>query len=118
MDNEAEYAYSIDEEQFMSIDEIVDILEDDEEIETVYKGVMVPKTHKDFLHGYVVIEDICNQAYEEFSEFSEGYIDDLENGKHTENITKLILEYLDKNASQPGFYGINKIVEINRKDLL
>ena len=61
--------------------------------------------HLSFINGQTIIERIQEQAYSEYSEYSDGYLEDvcydLEKLKELENI---ISDWLNTNAEAPTFY--------------
>ena len=114
-----EFAYSLNSEEFFSFDEILDKLEDEdgEDATHVYKGTCVHYKHADFFNASDIIERMTNRAYEEGDDFSDDYCSELELKEHKEKLTKIVLEYLDANVSQPSFYTVKDVVKITIEDL-
>lgn len=113
-----EKSYSLNGEDFHDIEYVNDFLEDD--MESVFVGDTIKVTHKRFTDCLDVIDMLSNEVYENFSEYSDVYISELEEkGKnHSKNINKLIEEYLNKNVNQPTFYNIEDIKEISVNEFL
>lgn len=118
-----EYVYSLNEDDFMDIDDLENEIEErnseDENIKIthVYRGEKIAQTHSMFVSGSSIIEDITNSACENGGEWSESYCSDLEKKEHMENIENLIVDYLNKNESQPSFYLVENVKEISIKQL-
>lgn len=58
--------------------------------------------------GSRVIEQLQEWAYDECREFADDYLYDLEKDK-IDNLSKVINEWLNKNAEQPNFYTVKNI---------
>jgi len=118
-----EYVYSFNEETFMDIDSLEDEIDErnseDENIKVthVYRGEKIVQYHADFFDADYVIEDMTNRAYETCDEYSDNYIQELEDKKHSQNIQKLVLDYLNKNVKQPDFYMVENVQEISIEEL-
>ncbi|QHJ79203.1 MAG: hypothetical protein [Caudoviricetes sp.] len=71
-------------------------------------------THNRFVCGQQLIEYIADRAGDEFSEYSEGYLDDvmLDEAKYQE-LGEIVSDWLDKNSAQPTFFqSVGKIDDI------
>lgn len=108
--------YSLCDERYYSADCVLDMLEDEPEVEEVYYGTGIFKTHKDFIDADDVIEMAKNRAYEE-SEYAEGYLDDITKEKEQE-LNNLILNWLNENAKQPTFFEIQKSNKMSIEEFL
>jgi len=120
-----EYVYSLNEQDFYDLEDIETKIEDVEmeresnfepdEITHIYRATPIRYTHKDFITGHLITEDITNDAYEAGGEYSEDYISEIEN--HSKQIAELVSKYLDDNASQPNFYTVKNVEKISITDL-
>lgn len=108
------FAYSLNEEDFFSLDEILDKLEDEDgdDATHVYKGTCVHYKHSDFFSADDIIEEMTDRAYQEGDDFSDNYCSELELKEHKEKLTKIVLEYLDANVAQPSFYTVKDVVKM------
>jgi hypothetical protein len=113
-----EYVYSLNEDEFMNLEDIeneIDERNSEEEnikITHVYRGEKVVQTHSMFVSGSDFIERITSMACEIGGEFSESYCSDIESKEHEKNIEKLVVDYLNKNEQQPNFYLVENVKEI------
>lgn len=109
-----EYAYSLNEEDFFSLDEILDKLkyEDVEDATHVYKWACVYYKHADFFNVDDIIEGMTDRARWEGDDFSDNYCSELELKDHKEKLTKIVLEYLDANVAQPSFYTVKYVMKM------
>jgi hypothetical protein len=105
-----ELAYSLDESLYENYDSIFDQIEEDGNIEFVYVGEKVEQTHSNFLYMDYLFESMSEQAYEVGYEWSEDYLDDAKD--HKVSLKKIILEYMDKNITQPNFFLIENVKKI------
>lgn len=113
-----ELVYSLDEENFMEIDEFLDRIEDEEDdIEFVYIASKKTFKHSDFIDASDIIERVCNRAYDEVDDISDVYISCVEEKKHTEELQKIIEDYFNKNISQPNFYRCENIKKVHISEI-
>ncbi len=112
--------YSTDDEEFVDLDDILDILEDDSEIEYVYVGNERNYKHSDFIDVRNIkrmIQDIQDEAYEIAEEYSESYLKDLKNDDLID-LSKIMIDWFDKHAEQPTFMSIYKTNKISKSEFL
>ncbi len=116
--NDQDVCYSADGEIFHSdLDGVMDDMwncQDNPKVGdkvTIYQGVTIHRNHKDYLDVTSIIEDMCCRAYDDLSDFTDGYLVELE-GKLAKQFEKVILEWLDKNIPQPHFHGVKDVKEI------
>ena len=107
--------YSLNEEEYHDIDYIAQELEDDKEILTVFVGEGIKPTHKQFIECIDICEEMQNYAYDEFDEYSEGYLDGITK-EQKEELNNLIASWFDKNIQEPNFYRIKNAKQITRED--
>lgn len=113
-----EYVYSLNEDDYMDIDEleneIDEINSEDENIKVthVYRGEKIVQTNSMFVNGSDIIENITDRANDSGGEWSERYCEDLESKVHRDNIEKLVVDYLDKNGINPSFYLVENVKKI------
>lgn len=104
-----EYCFSLDEEYW---DEDTDyILDNIYDNTTVYVGIQVKMKHKDYLSAENLICDMQQRAYDD-SEYAEGYLEGISKDKK-EELSKIVLDYLNKNIGEPRFYKIRDTKEIS-----
>ena len=113
---EDEIFYSLCDERYYSEDCVLDMLEDEPEIEEVYYGIGIFKTHKDFIDADDIIERAKDRAHED-SEYAEGYLDDITKEQEQE-LNKLIIDWFNKNVKQPTFFEIKKSNKMSREEFL
>lgn len=107
--------YSLNEEEYHDIDYIAQELEDDKELLTVFVGEGIKPTHKQFIVAIDICEEMQNKAYDEFDEYSEGYLDGITK-EQEEELNNLIASWFDKNIQEPNFYRIKNAKEITREE--
>ncbi len=109
-----EFAYSLNGEDFFSLDAILGKLEDEdgEDATHVYKGTCVHYKHADFFIADDIIDAMTDRASHEGDDYSENYCSELELKEHKDKLTKIVLEYLDANVEQPSFYTIENVVKM------
>lgn len=107
--------YSLNEEEYHDIDYIAQELEDDKEILIVFVGEGIKPTHKQFIEAIDICEEMQNRAYDEFDEYSEGYLDGITK-EQEEELNNLIANWFDKNIQEPNFYRIKNTKEITREE--
>ncbi len=111
-----DFVYSLNEENYYEYEDIVDQINDGcihgHEIK-VYRGRRKDYKHEDFIAPIDIdflIERMQESAYDNMSEFSEGYLDDLTEDNKKE-LMKLITDFLDSKV-MVRFYGVDQIDEI------
>lgn len=116
-DTTHEYVYSHNGEDSWNTDEesAVDsamFAMDNEKIDTVkiYRGEAKRCTHDtlSFGIGSKIIETLQESAYGEGWEFAEDYLEGLSK-EQLDDLTRIVTEWLNKNAGQPTFYGVNNV---------
>lgn len=108
------YVYSLTSEEFHDLETIMyELLEEREvgEIVSVERGVSEVCSHRDLLHPYRVVELLQEQAYEEYGEYSEDYLNDITRDKADE-LDNLIAEWLNKNCEPPTFWKVTDVKEV------
>jgi hypothetical protein len=106
--------YSTDKETFHDYDYIMDVLRDEYETDSkvkIYKGKPERFTHASFVDGRHMIEDFMERAYEDGDEWAESYLQDV-TGEPLEELERLVVNWLEKNAQKPNFYRVDEIEEI------
>jgi len=115
-----EKVYSVNENEFYELDEILDLIESDYEpgeITEIYVADKNPILHSRFVDGISIVEDITNLVYDNWEEMSDDYCAELEMKEHTKNIENIVLDYLNKNVQQPRFYEAFNIKKILLSEL-
>lgn len=107
--------YSLDGEEYHDIDYIAQELEDDKERLIVFIGEGIKPTHKQFIITVDICEEMQNKAYDEFDEYSEGYLAEITK-EQEEELNNLIANWFDKNAKEPNFYRIENAKQITREE--
>ena len=107
------YAYSLDEEIYHSKDYVADMIEDSkkDELDCIYVGEIVQFAHKDFIFATDVLCEAKERAYNEVSEWCEGYLNAIPKEK-LEQLNELILKWFDKNIEQPTFFTVKNVKKI------
>ena len=114
-----EYVYSLNEQDFYEAEEIsLEIEYTNDERECVYKGEKEPCYHSDFLEASDIIESMADRAYDYSPNYSDIYISGLEVKEVEEGLNKVVLDYLNKNASQPNFFNVKNIKKITLDEFL
>lgn len=106
-----EIVYSEDQETFHECDIVLDEADWRNvagKTVTLYKGISVQKTHRDFINGDSIVEMIVENAYDNCGEFAEDYLADL-TGDDTPTLEKLIEDWLNVHADDPSFYSVNDV---------
>lgn len=78
-------------------------------------------SHSRFIDAKDIINQMQERSYDEFSEWSEGYLNDIEfDEEKIKSLNELLEKWFDENASQPTFWQAGKDVEtiIVDKELL
>jgi hypothetical protein len=115
-----EKVYSVNEDEFYELDEILDLIESDYEpgeITEIYVADKNPILHSNFVDGISIVENITNLVYDNWEEMSDDYCAELEIKEHTKNIENIVLDYLNKNVQQPRFYEALNIKKISLSEL-
>lgn len=107
--------YSLDDEEYHDIDYIAEQLKDDETRLTIFVGEGIRPTHKQFIILVDICEEMQNRAYDEFDEYSEGYLVEVTK-EQEEELNNLIADWFDKNVKKPNFYHIENAKEISREE--
>lgn len=107
--------YSLDNEDYHDIDYIAQELEDDKTRLTVFVGEAIKPTHKQFIERIDICEEMQNNAYDEFDEYADGYLDEITK-EQEEELINLIADWFDKNAHKPNFYHVENTKEISRAE--
>ena len=107
--------YSLDEEEYHDIDCIAEQSEDDETRLTVFVGEGIRPTQNQFIISVDICEEMQNRAYDEFDEYSEGYLVEVTK-EQEEELNNLIVDWFDKNVKKPNFYRIENAKEISREE--
>ena len=109
IDSSKLYAFSLNGEDFETDPECIKDKINGQTI--VYVGEQKRSLHKDFINLDSLIENMQEAACFE-SEYADNYLEDLTE-EHSDNLEKLILEYMDKNLAQPNFYEAVNVQEIS-----
>lgn len=113
---EDSFVYSLDGEFFDDFDSVMCIVNSEYEPgERVVgcRGVIVRKTHSDYINKYPVesfIEMVQEMAYDIDGDFAETYCDQFTD-QHTTDLRQCIIEFFDKNIPQPTNYGVSNVEE-------
>ena len=81
----------------------------------------IQPTHTRFIDAKDIINEMQGRACDEFSEWSEDYLNDVEfDDEKLKSLNELLEKWFDENASQPTFYQAGKDVKtiVVDKDLL
>lgn len=120
-----EYVYSLDNEYFCDIDEIISIVESDstdEEISslTVYQGEKQSIPISYFVDGQSILEQISQGIYDEFNDYSDDYCDQIHNipKEKLKEFEDTVVNFLQKEVGEPPFFSVKNITEIHYKDIL
>lgn len=114
-----ELVYSFNEEAYYDIDDIIEMVEIDKipKDRFIYVAEQVKYYHKDFI-PLIDFQDILQDlAYDEVSEWCEGYVEDLTKEKE-EALKNLIIEWFDKNIEQPRFFTVKNVRKIMLEEVL
>ncbi len=110
------YSFSLDDEYYYNMDSIEDMLEEEENVSSLYMGEKIEQKNKNFLNIDALIDDMKESAYE-LGEYTETYLDDM-----TEELRKdlknTILKWFDDNGIKPNFLLVENVREISREDFL
>lgn len=76
----------------------------------IYRGEAQPYTHDTFAFhiGENILELLQEVAHGECGEFAEDYLADVSE-KQSDDLTRIVTEWLNKNAAQPTFYGVKNV---------
>ena len=102
--------YSFNEEEYYDIDDIFEMVEIDKipKDRFIYVAERVKYYHKDFISLIDFQEELQDIAYDEVSEWCEGYVEDLTKEKE-KALEKLITDWFDKNIEQPKFFIVKNV---------
>lgn len=78
-------------------------------------GEKVPVLHGDIFNLWHLTENMQDAAYELADDYAEDYLKDL-TGEKAEELKTLILDWLNKNISQPNFFTVENVKEITVKE--
>ena len=81
----------------------------------------IQPTHSHFVDAKDIINEMQCRAYDNFSEYSEDYLSDIEfDEEKIKSLNELLEKWFDENASQPAFWQAGKDVKtiIVDKELL
>lgn len=111
--------YSFNEEAYYDMDDIIEMVEIDKipKDRFVYVAEKVKYYHKDFIPLIDFQDELQNLAYDEVSEWCEGYVDDLTKEK-VEDLNQIIIEWFDKNIEQPKFFTVKNVRKIMLEEVL
>ena len=111
--------YSFNEEAYYDMDDIIEMVEIDKipKDRFVYVAEKVKYYHKDFIPLIDFQDELRNLAYDEVSEWCEGYVDDLTKEK-VEALNQVIIEWFDKNIEQPRFFTVKNVRKLMLEEVL
>ena len=111
--------YSFNEEAYYSIEDIIEMVEKDKipKDRFIYKAERVKYYHKDFIPLIDFQDELQDIAYDEVSEWCEGYVEDLTKEKG-EALEQLIIDWFDKNIEQPKFFTVKNVRKIILEEVL
>lgn len=111
--------YSFNEEAYYDMDDIIEMVEIDKipKDRFVYVAEKVKYYHKDFIPLIDFQDELQNLAYDEVSEWCEGYVDDLTKEK-VEALNQVIIEWFDKNIEQPRFFTVKNVRKLMLEEVL
>ena len=111
--------YSFNEEAYYDIDDIFEMVEIDKipKDRFIYVAEKVKYYHKDFIPLIDFQDELQNLAYDEVSEWCEGYVDDLTKEK-VEALNQVIIEWFDKNIEQPRFFTVKNVRKLMLEEVL
>ena len=111
--------YSFNEEAYYSIEDIIEMVEKDKipKDRFIYKAERVKYYHKDFIPLIDFQDELQDIAYDEVSEWCEGYVEDLTKEKG-EALEQLIIDWFDKNIEQPKFFTVKNVRKIMLEEVL
>lgn len=113
---ESEKCYSTDEEVYHKdyeavLEHFAECAEIGEKV-SYFEGEVVQGDHSSYLTScWSLIENMQETASEEAGEFSDGYLEDLSQEKQ-EELRLQVLDWLEKNAKQPNFFGVKNVQAI------
>lgn len=111
--------YSFNEEAYYSIDDIIEMVEIDKipKDRFIYVAERVKYYHKDFIPLIDFQDKLQDIAYDEVSEWCEGYVEDLTIEKE-KALEQLIIDWFDKNIEQPKFFTVKNVRKIMLEEVL
>lgn len=81
----------------------------------IYRGRQTPRMHADFIFNVsdAVIEKIQDNLSKEIAfDIGEDYLEELDKIEQSEAFEKAILDFLNKNCAQPGFFIVEDVEEV------
>ena len=111
--------YSFNEEEYYDIDDIIEMVEIDKipKDRFIYVAERVKYYHKDFILLIDLKDKLQDIAYDEVSEWCEGYVEDLTKEKEGA-LEQLITDWFDKNIEQPKFFTVKNVRKIMLEEVL
>ena len=108
--------YSRDGELYKGYEEVMEEFLDDEEIKVgdsveIYKAYAVPAKHINMLDIGQLVDSMQSYAYDEFGEWSEGYLDDF-GGAMSIDLEETLSEWFDENVKKPNFSFIRGVKKV------
>ena len=101
--------YSTDAEHYYNAEEILENIENEfklGETITVNMGFPVLATHAEFVNPMSIIENICDQSSDDFGEFSEDYLRELQSDESVDGLKDVIAKWLQDTVGAPTFYRV------------
>lgn len=111
----SEVCYSITGEDYTELCLVMEQLRDEHEIGDsveVFQGISTPIGHNGFIFANTLIEHMQDRAWEEYGEWSEGYLDNITKDQKLQ-LENLISAWFTRNVPTPTFYkviGVQKIM--------
>jgi hypothetical protein len=109
-------SYSANEEDWGELENIMEDLECDYDagaVVEIFEGDAVAFTHKEFIRGDRIIEDIQELAYDELGEWQQDYLDDLaEDKEKVKQLNELLIKFITDNSKEPSCYKVINVKKI------
>lgn len=112
--DEVDYVFNVNDYWTDDVDYINELI-NDLELENVQIAEKVSVFHRDIFNIRYVTEEMQDDAYEIADEYAEDYLRDLTTEKAKE-LEELILDWLNKNVSQPNFFTVKNEKEITKEE--
>lgn len=112
--DEVDYVFNVNDYWTDDVDYIKQIIDEDE-ITSLQIAEKVSVFHRDIFNIRYVTEEMQDDAYEIADEYAEDYLRDLTTEKAKE-LEELILDWLNKNVSQPNFFTVKNEKEITKEE--
>lgn len=106
--------YSLNEIAYYDYDDIVAIMENEGESDFIFMADKICQKHSNFLDVDCVIEEMQDRA-SELGEWGESYLTDLSK-EQKEELHSTVLDWFNKNISQPSFFLVENIQKITLED--